>query len=367
MRIILNMCLVLALAAAMASPTLAAADDYQLQTIAVVANAALEVRMPAGDDINNPMYLDAKGQWKVLKTSKAGTAVSFSLPQDTLGSTVIILRKPKWLALPDADAPVVETISIDGTAYATGTEVALGRFKDTPRNIMITVADRTNPLACSRLAVSVNGRPAAELGCMVKTDQSKDGKHADIIIAPGDLPLDTYRVLVTLADASPEANATALTLLFSTAPLLKNGEFEQADKNGGPLEWVVGAWDQKPETKFEAKIVDGGHSGKALMIQGISPPLNLVAGQQVELEEGKTYVLSGYYKNEGNLGHASLIASGGKDKQYDSMPPLQHAEEWTPFSWEIVPKAGAPTYTLYLRSGGQGKVYFDDVKLELKE
>ncbi len=340
--------------------------DYQLEAITIAANAPLEVHISADEAVNNPVYLDAQGQWKALKVDKSAQGISFAFPNDAMGSTVMLLNKPAWLTLPDTDVPAVDAASCGGTPLEVAPDINLGHLEQAPRNLFVTVSDATNPLAAGRVAVTINGRSATDLGGSLKIDQSKDGKHADIILTLPDLPRDKYEIRITVTDASPRANATTLSLTFNTAPLLKNADFEQVADNGVPVSWSAGAWDEAAETKYETKAVDGGRSGKALMIHGIARPLNLIVGQAVDLVPGETYVLSGYYKNEGNFGHASLIA-GGKKIQYDNMAGLPKADNWTPFSWEVTAAPEGKTWTLYLRSTGIGKVYFDDLNLAPKQ
>jgi len=235
---------------------------------------------------------------------------------------------------------------------------------------MLTLGDSTNPIAISRIAVSIDGRAPAAFGGRVDFNQSKDGKHVDVTIAPGELAEAVHTVFVAVPDAAPGLNTCTTQISFTTAPLLANGDFEQADPQGRPLHWSTSTWSQNAETKAEFKVVDGGRSGKCLMIYGIAGSLNLVCGQPVDIIPGATYVLSGYYRNDAKLGSASLIAENqatGKQDQYDSMPALQQADDWTAFSWEFTAREDNTSFDLYLRSGGAGKVYFDDIKLERKQ
>ncbi len=345
------------------------AEKYAIQPIRISSNVPVKVTIAGEPTVKSPMYLTSAGEWKKLAVDKKGDTVSFSQPQDALASTVILLNKPDWLQLPDADAPVVDAVSVGGKALEVAAQVKLGNVPDTPKSIFVTLTDARNPIATSRVRVSIDGQEPSAFGGEVKLSPSKDGKHLDISVTPGKLKEAKHIVLISASDASPSFNSMLLEIAFSTAPLLLNGDFERADSKGGPLHWNCGTWSATKETKAEFKVVDGGRSGKALMINGITLPLNLVCGQPVDIVPGKTYVLSGYYKTDENRGHASLIGKNkdtGKQDQYIGMPGLKKADDWTPFSWEFTANEDNMEFMLYLRSGSVGKVYFDDVKAKLK-
>lgn len=345
------------------------AEKYAIQPIRISSNVPVKVTIAGEQTVNSPMYLTSAGEWKQLAVDKKGATISFSQPQDALASTVILLNKPGWLQLPDADAPVVDAISVGGEAIEAAAQVKLGNVPDTPKSIFVTLGDARNPIPTSRVRVSIDGREPSEFGGNVKLTPSKDGKHLDVSVTPGKLKDAKHVVLISASDASPSFNSMLLEIAFSTAPLLLNGDFELADSKGGPLHWACSAWSSTKETTAEFKVVDGGRSGKAMMINGIGGPLNLTCGQAVDMIPGKTYVLSGYYKTDENRGHASLIAKNkdtGKQDQYTGMPGLKKADDWTPFSWEVTAQEDNKEFTLYLRSSAVGKVYFDDVKAKLK-
>ena len=345
------------------------AEKYAIQPIRISSNVPVKVTIAGEQTVNSPMYLTSAGEWKKLAVDKKGDTVSFSQPQDALASTVILLNKPDWLQLPDAEAPVVDAISVGGEAIEAAQQLKLGNIPDTPTSIFVTLSDAKNPIATSRVRVSIDGREPSAFGGKVTLSPSKDGKHLDVSLTPGKLEEAKHMVLISASDASPSFNSMLIEIAFSTAPLVLNGDFELADSKGGPLHWSCSAWSSTKETKAEFKVVDGGRSGKALMMDGIGGPLNIVSGQPVDLVPGKTYVLSGYYKTDENRGSASIIGQNkdtGKQDQYTNMPSLKKADDWTPFSFEFTAQEDNKEFTLYLRSSGVGKVYFDDLAVKLR-
>ncbi|MFO7945350.1 MAG: hypothetical protein R6V19_00840 [Armatimonadota bacterium] len=346
-----------------------AAEDYTLRPIKVTANAPVEITLGATETVHAPIYRTAEGEWTDLSVSKDDKGVSFSLPDNAVGSTVILLDKPDWLTLPDSDAPRLDAASIAGEAVEVGETVELGHLKAAPEAIMLTLSDETNPIAANLARVYINGKSPESYGGSISHSGSADGKHVDLVIKPGTLPEDDYDINLNVPDASPGRNTFSTTIAFSTAPILRNGGFEQVDKNGNPEFWTTGAWSTKPETEYEIKVVEDGYAGKCIMIKGIQDPLNLVCGQEVDLQIGKTYVLTGYFRGEGKAGHGSLIARSPDGKgQYDNFGGLKANGEWMPFEWELTPEQeDATNYTFYVRLSGVGTAYFDDLKLEPKQ
>lgn len=343
------------------------AQDYSLQPIRITSNVPVKVSIGGGPAVSAPMYQAADGAWKPLSVEQAGGSVAFTQPADAMATTLVLLDKPPWLQLPDDDAPSVNAIHVDDIAAEPGEEIKLGNLARAPETISIAVSDEKNPLALSRARVTLDGRELSATDGAVTMSQSQVGRDAELTITLGDLPQAAHNVSVTVPDASPALNTVRTVISFSTAPMLANAGFEEADSAGKPLYWVCSTWSADAETKAEFKVVDGGRTGNTLLIEGIAGSLNMVCGQAVDLVPGRTYVLSGYYKSTVAAGYASLIGqSGGKQDQYASMPKLVQADEWMPFSWEVTAKEDNAGFHLYLRSGGQGKIWFDDLSLELK-
>lgn len=344
---------------------------YELQTITLTATSSLEVTLAAGE-ASEPVYVTAGGKWKQLEVAKIATGIRFSLPDDAVGATVVLLNKPKWLTLPDTEAPVLEAVTVGKVSVDVKAEgMNAGRFSETPKSIILTVSDKLNPLAGGRVRVTIDGQEAADTGTKLTITQSKDGKHADIAIEPGKLAPDKHTVAVTVVDAAPRHNTLEMAVAFSTAPLLQNGDFEKVKSGGFAQNWRHAAWNLKPDTKYQTTVAKGkGRSGNALKITGIAGNLCLIVGQHVEVEGGRTYVISGYYKTDGEGACAASFygkPEGELKEQYISGPMLPAAPDWTPFSWEFTAGEGHPLYEVFVWSKYQGDVYFDDLELQPKE
>ncbi len=371
MRIATDITVSLIVIAVLAAGTACAAGEFSLQAFKITANAPVQITLPPNQQVKQPTYVTAAGEWKQLEVDKSEAGLSFSLPADAIGSTLILLDKPDWLTLPDTAAPILEAASVAGAAV-TAIEQAMnvGHLSETPANVTFTVADATNPISAHHIRALLNGQPLSASGGSLKIDQSADGKHADIVITPGDLPEDKHNIMLIIPDATPARNTLIAQLTFTTAPLLRDGGFEELDDEGKLKHWSFGSWHSGEASDYEISIARGeGRSGNALKFVGISGRLNMVVGQSVDLVTGRTYILSGYSKGDCNGGYVSLIgkATGDAKAQYDNTSACKQADDWTPFSWEITPAENNKNYIIYLRSTSKGTVYMDDIELEAKQ
>ncbi|MCE5238585.1 hypothetical protein LLH23_08840 [bacterium] len=312
-------------------------------------------------------YRAADGAWKPLKATTAGAITKFSLAPEDIGggSTLIVVNKPKWMVLDDIEAPAVVKVLLDGQERKPE-ELDLGAVTKAPSELALAVKDDKNPLDQAGVQVTLDSQPvpAAQVTLAKLTP---DGKSLRVAVKLGTVAEARHTLTVLVSDMAPARNNASLTLKFSTAPLLANGSFEQADSQGSPVGWAPGAWSADAATKYEAGVADGGVAGKkAFRFKGIGGSLNLVLSQQLEpLKVGAPYVLTGQYKTEGSAGISVITTAGGQDKAEYLTHPLPAAKDWTPFTYEFQLK---PHQSLMIvpRTGSKGETWFDDLKLDLK-
>jgi hypothetical protein len=313
-------------------------------------------------------YKAADGTWKPLKTTAAGATTKFTLAPEDIGggSTLIVVNKPKWMVLEDAEPPAVVKVLLDGEERKPE-ELDLGVVTKAPGELAFAIKDDKNPLDAEDVRVTLDGQPlpAAQVAIVKLTP---DGKSLRVAAKLGTVAEARHVLAVSVSDLAPERNSAALTLKFSTAPLLANGSFEQADAQGVPTGWAPGAWSADAATKYEAGVQDGGVAGKkAFRFLGIAGSLNLVLSQQLEpLRVGAPYVLTGQYKTEGGAGISVITTAAGKDKSEYLTHSLPAAKEWTPFTYEFQLKEHE-SLMIVPRTGSKGETWFDDLKLELKK
>lgn len=311
-------------------------------------------------------YRAADGAWKPLKATTTAQITKFTLAPEDIGggSTLIVVNKPKWMVLDDAEPPAIVKILLDGQAR-TLEELDLGAVAAAPGELALAIKDDKNPLDVDGVRVTLDNQPVPAAQVTI-AKLTPDGKSLRIAAKVGTVAEARHVLTVLVSDMAPERNTTTLSLKFSTAPLLANGSFEQVDSQGNPVAWSPGAWSSDATSKYESGVADGGVAGKkAFRFVGIGGSLNLVLSQQLEpLKVGAPYVLSGQYKSEGGGGISVITTADGKQAEYLTHP-LPAAKEWTPFSYEFQLK---PHESLLIvpRTGSKGETWFDDLKLDLK-
>lgn len=341
-----------------------AQQEFRLDRLVVCASAPVTISLPMDEPPEQPMYRDASGEWQALEVSAEEGVITFTLPTDTGGRTLILLDKPEWLDLSDVEPPTIETLKVDDANLDPSGTVDLGRGDIQPREIELMVRDARNPVAEDSISVLLDGRPLEATGSSSEVIRlERDAKSVLIRVKLAELSQDAHRLTLAIADAAAEPHWAKMTLAFSTAPLLRNGGFEEITDEGIPVGWSCSAWSLKPDTECKFGAGDKARSGeRSLMISGIGgSSLNLVCGQAVPLTPGKTYRLTGYYLQDEGSGHCSLIA--GDKAQYDNSQKLTPVEDWTEFSWDFTAQ-NYDKFTLYLRRSGKGTIYYDDIKLE---
>ena len=346
--------------------------EYRLHTITVSSTVRCGVTLPPHKAVNEATYVTAGGEWKRLEVKKAAVGTSFFLPGDVAGFTIILLDRPKWLALPDTEAPVLKAATIGDIALSpNGATMDAGHFSETPSRLVFTVADKLNPINGGATTVLIDGRQLSAYGGKMEIDQSADGKHADIIVTPGELPKQDHTVTVVVPDATPRRNALNLGLAFSTAPLVANAGFEQANTNLLATGWRYAAWGVREDTKWKTIVAKGeGRTGSAVKMTGIAGSLYLIVGQESKLVAGQTYIFSGWYRSEAEDGCGVSLcgpAVGDLKQQYVESPKFENAADWTPFSWEVTAEAGHTSFEIFVFSKGKGVSWFDDLQLMPKE
>ena len=339
-------------------------QEFRLDRLTVCASAPVTISLPMDQPPTQPMYRDASSEWQALDVSAEEGVITFALPTNTGGRTLILLDKPEWLDLSDDALPVAEMVKIGGARVEPAGTVDLGRSDIQPREIELMVRDAHNPIAADSLSVILDGRPLEATGSSSEVIRLEpDARSVLIRVKLAELSQDAHKLTLAIADAAAEPHWAKMTVAFSTAPLLRNGGFEELTNEGTPAGWSCSAWSRKPDTECKFGAGDKAHSGdRSLMISGVGgSSLNLVCGQQVPLTPGKTYRLTGYYLQDQGSGHCSII--GGDKGQYDNSQSLGPMDDWTEFSWEFT-AGDHEKFTLYLRRSGKGTIYYDDIKLE---
>ena len=348
-----------------ATSALLAATETKLQRLMIQTGGALTVTMPTDVAPQRSVYQANRGEWRPLEVQFAGGRVTFRVPADVAGQTVVLLNVPEWLVLDDDKPPVVTAITVEGeeVEVAPDIDIDLGHWPNAPQKITAMFRDAANPIDLDGVTIALDGTVVPR-NC-VKWGGATGGKERLLGIGIGDVSPAKHVLSLRVPDAAAVPHYAEVLIRFNTGPLIKDGGFEELRADGSSKHWTAHRWSVDEQTKAELRIVPGGHLGKhCAEIKGIAGSLNLLFGQSVPLSPNRTYVVKGFYQAISPGGYLSMInRSGDENKQYLSSPRLKSAGEWTPFEWQF-PTKPSSGYTLYLRNTGKGFVRYDDVVLE---
>jgi hypothetical protein len=167
---------------------------------------------------------------------------------------------------------------------------------------------------------------------------------------------------------APVINVTVLNNATNTAVnLINNGDFEQMDSNGKPVNWTANTWGDHVAT-FQYPVV--GRTGGNAIQTTISNYLFSGSGDskwvfsKVNVTPGKTYNYSDYYKSNiisDIIGQYQM--ADGSYHYFGLIKEIQPNPEWTKVSSSFTPPVGATNVTLFHLISSVGYVAIDDAVL----
>lgn len=346
-----------------AMSALLTASEAKLQRLMIQTGGALTVTMPTDVAPRRSVYRASDGEWRPLAVQFAGGRVTFGVPADVAGQTIVLLNVPEWLVLDDDAPPTVVRITVDGEEVEVAQDIDLGHWPGAPQALTARLQDAANPIDVKGAVIALDGT-AVPPDC-VKWGRATGDRERLLEIRMGDMPPAKHMLSLRVPDAAAVPHYAEVSIRFNTGPLLKDGGFEEVKADGSPKHWTAHRWSVDEQTKAELRIVPGGRSGKhCAELKGIAGSLNLLFGQSVPLSPNRAYVVKGFYQATSPASYLSMInRSKGENEQYLSSPRLKPASEWTAFKWQFSTKPSSG-YTLYLRNTGKGFVRYDDVVLE---
>ncbi len=163
----------------------------------------------------------------------------------------------------------------------------------------------------------------------------------------------------------------------TAADPLVNPGFEELDANTGfPVGWEPTYW-SNPKGTIEA--AGTAHTGaRSIMLRGLpreqitdaAGANNHLVLQEIALLGQRRLKVSVFVRTEGT-GSAYLSVmtqdANGNRLQYASNGRRQQVADWQEVVWSFITSPETRTLQLYLRNGGEGAVYFDDVSLSSAE
>jgi hypothetical protein len=160
--------------------------------------------------------------------------------------------------------------------------------------------------------------------------------------------------------------------------LLTNPGFEEMDgETGFPTGWKQVYWSNPKGTIVASDQARTG--GRSVMLQGMpreqitdaGKQNNHLVGQTVEGIRGvRRLVLTAQFRTEGDgAAQLSMMTSDaeGNRLQYSSTTHYRQQPEWGEIRWAFATAPETDGLVIYLRNGGEGTVFYDDISLTSSE
>ncbi len=217
-------------------------------TIALVCAAALAypatVHVRGGD-----------GEWVEVEAETDGDVLSFTItPEQAAGGrALVVINKPDWMVLDDAEPPRVTGYTVGEETIELGPEGAidLGALGDDERRITLDVSDNANPIDTGSVALRVTG--GADATFTVSEDDPE--AHAAVVeVDLGALGPGAYDGAITVADLSPMGNTVELPIRFSVFGLEVAADRQSIRLAAGGAAFTVKGDRKGPVTVDEAGI-----------------------------------------------------------------------------------------------------------------
>ncbi len=223
-------------------------------------------------------YQDGDGAWHESSDKRGFTAT------ETGGKAIrLVIGKPDWLDLSDAEAPAVR-ITLDGRELSGEQARDLG-WVEAPRQVVIDLEDAANPLDLGSLRVTFDGKRLDAPGAMASVESTDDGKALGLTVDLGRAVAEAeggtlkHSLQVSAADRSvgrhvahafvsfmirtpPEEGATYLSDLRPVKSFAHGGLIRDRDYVGNPAH-ITGLLYEKCLTLCPEPSPDGTH-GEAI-------------------------------------------------------------------------------------------------------
>ena len=211
--------------------------------------------------------------------------------------------------------------------------------------------------------------PKSAIGAMPKEGMPLNFARHMVINGKNGKFVDDYQWTLSTESGFSDIGAWGRLIKHKPANLLSNGDFEQSDKDGRPLDWrLLGDLRSNPDCKVSLDTKEFITGGQSLRFD-TPPGGRLAANQKYRGKPHTKYRLSFYLKTENvvpsrtNVGAGAWIESGG------SKDPFPSSRVYGTTKWmrhETVFETGdGGDYSIGLWNWfSSGTVWYDHVKLE---
>lgn len=176
------------------------------------ATSPVTLRLGASPAPGRILVLDATSTWKPADAQEEGDTVVIHLRAKDMvsGRTRLLVDPPAGLDCNDRDAPIVRSITIDGTQHPPAPVVDLGTVESPPVRIAVALVDGSNAMAPGSLAARLDGNALAPAAAPTSTD-----REMLCALSLPELDFGPHELTVGAHDTSPFRNAVEVQVRFT--------------------------------------------------------------------------------------------------------------------------------------------------------
>lgn len=157
----------------------------------------------------------ADGKWVKLSAAQTAGSVTLKLGVDQIGGgrVNVVVNKPEWMVLEDAQAPKLAWVKLNGQDVRLGQVAELGAISQFPATISFGIKDDLNPLNRSSVRFSLGQQ--REGIAVDSTEVGPPKTSGRVSVSLPKLPAGLYHGVLEVADAGPDANQLRVQVAFS--------------------------------------------------------------------------------------------------------------------------------------------------------
>lgn len=172
--------------------------------------------------------------WRPLQTVRENQTITVRVPPgEATGRTWIVIHKPDWVVLDDAEAPVLRSVVLNGNAVPTGEKLCF-TVGGAAARMEIVVTDDASPVDPGSIALSLGSRR------LVPKETSVSDRRLTVAFDLAALPAGVYEGRFEVRDRSPAANLLRIPLQVNVNGIRRHDDGQTATLVVTGSEFTIG-------------------------------------------------------------------------------------------------------------------------------
>jgi len=192
-----------------------AGDSLTAYTVTTATGLTLRLPGYRGGPV---YYRDRAGTWVQAQTRgdpPSTTQLTLAAADLASGATTLVLNKPEWVQLDDAEAPRVVRVQCAGSPVALQNGAAEVPALSPGQVIEVQVEDRLNRISLAGTAATLNGMPRpAGPGLTLQRDEGNPQRAVLRYVVPADLDFGRQELTFRVRDEAPVSPPAEIALSY---------------------------------------------------------------------------------------------------------------------------------------------------------